>query len=152
MRKVLSSLALGSLLVLGTHADAREASAKTQRAPDSARTQKVPDQQLIDKMTFGYGIICNTSQQIQRYLALYQGRTSAEEAAQTVNDETKNPGGCGMASIAFLPGDFLGTVNVTGGQMRMLQIVVLAMKTEKGWERVPPTLQYTALFVKLDEA
>lgn len=105
-----------------------------------------------DKATFGYGVICDTSQQIQRYLALYQGETSAEEAAHSVNTETKKPGGCGMASIAFIPGDYLGTVNVSGGQMKMIQIVVLAMQTERGWQRVPPTLQYTALFVKLDEA
>ena len=105
-----------------------------------------------EQVTFGYGIICNTSQQIQRYLTLYRGDTSAEEAAQTVNAESKTPGGCGMASIAFIAGDSLGTVDITGGQMKMIQIVVLAMKTESGWQRITPTLQYTALFVKLDEA
>lgn len=108
--------------------------------------------EAADKLSFGYGIICNTSEQIERYLTLYRGETSAEEAAQAVNTETKSPGGCGMASIAFISGDYLGSVNVSGGVMRMVRIVVLAMKTENGWSTISPTPQYTALFVKLDEA
>src|SRR5262245_4942606 len=145
--RVFRCLALISFLALGLQTDAF-----AQKTQNRGGAQSGGTTQKTEKLTFGYGIICNTSQQIQRYLTLYQGKTTAEEAAQAVNVETKNPGGCGMASIAFIAGDYLGEVNVSGGQMRMVQIVVLAMETEKGWQRVPPTVQYTALFLKLEEA
>ncbi len=69
-----------------------------------------------------------------------------------MNTETNSPGGCGMASIAFVSGDYLGDVNVPGGIMRVVKILVFAMKTPEGWQSILPTPQYTALFVKLDEA
>ena len=105
-----------------------------------------------NNLTFGHGIICDTSQQIQRYLTLYKNDTSPAMAADTVNTETKSPHGCGMAQVAFIPGDELGSVSVSGGMMRMLRITVYAMRSDSGWVRVSPTPQYTAIFIKMDEA
>ncbi len=107
---------------------------------------------LPSNLSFGVGVICDTPDQIRRYLTLYQGPTTAEQAATAVNTETNSPGGCGMASIAFVSGDYLGDVNVPGGIMRVVKILVFAMKTPEGWQSILPTPQYTALFVKLDEA
>ena len=50
-----------------------------------------------------------------------------------------------------------GTVNVLeacrrAGVMRVVQIVVLAKKTERGWVRVTPTSQCTAVFFTFDDA
>ncbi len=107
---------------------------------------------LSSNLSLGVGVICDTHDQIKRYLTLYQGSTTAEQAATAVNSETNSPGGCGMASIAFVTGDFLGNVNVPGGIMQVVKILVVAMKTQEGWQSISPTPQYTALFVKLDEA
>ena len=107
---------------------------------------------LPSNLSLGVGVICDTQDQIKRYLTLYQGPTTAEQAATTVNTETNSPGGCGMASIAFVSGDFLDNVNVPGGIMRVVKILVFAMKTQDGWQSISPTPQFTALFVKLDEA
>ena len=145
MRVVLPFTLVASLC-LGLHGGAF-----AQEAADHGAPKAGPEKPAAD-LSVGVGVICDTAEQMKLYFAHYRGDTSAEAAADMVNTETKSPGGCGMASVAFLPGDFVENVAVTGGVMRMLKIVVFAMKTEKGWEMIAPTQQYTALFVKLDEA
>jgi len=125
-------------------------------AQQNAIAQKTGDRKSSDQkasdIAFGHGVLCNTAQQMQRYLTLYRGETTPEAAVQAVNTETKAPGACGFAYVAFVPGNMVGSVSVTGGVMRMMQIIVVARKTERGWVNVTPTKQFTALFDKADEA
>ena len=108
------------------------------------------------KLQVGFGVVCDTSAQMERYLTLYRGDISPETALRIVNSEANNAVAgspvCGMASIAFAPGGEVGTVNVSGGMMHIMQITVVAMKTHRGWFKVPPTIQYTAMFEELTEA
>jgi len=107
--------------------------------------------QTADEFAVGHGVVCSTAKQIGRYLTLYKETSSPIKAIQAVNSEAKNPGACGITSIVFISRNIIGSVEVSGGVMRLIQIVVLAKKTEHGWVRVTPTEQYTAVFVTLDE-
>src|SRR5262245_28631418 len=109
-----------------------------QEGADHQSVPKADDKKPAPDLSVGVGVICDTAEQMKLYFVHYEGNTSAEAAADMVNTETKSPGGCGMASVAFLPGDFVENVSVSGGVMRMLKIMVFAMKTEKGWEMIPP--------------
>jgi hypothetical protein len=121
-------------------------------AQTGAYAQKAKSKTKLEDLAFGQGVLCNTAQQIERYLALYRNDTTPETAVQTVNTETRSPGACGFAYVAFIPGDSVGTVNVSGGVMRMMKITVLARKNERGWIQVMPTQQFTALFDEAEEA
>ena len=100
----------------------------------------------------GVGVICDTAEQMQRYLTLFKDDTSPQVAIQTINSETPGQGACGMALVAFLEGNHIGAIEVSGGIMRIMQITVVAMKTPSGWLSVTPTQQYTAFFEKAEEA
>ena len=121
-------------------------------AQQGAIAQQKSQPPKSDDIAYGNGVLCNTVEQMQRYLVLYRGETAPEAAVQKVNLEMKAPGACGFAYIAFVPHSIVGSVNVTGGVMKMVQITVLARKTERGWVNVIPIQQYTALFDKADEA
>ena len=108
--------------------------------------------QTAGQFAIGHGVVCDTQKQIERYLALYKEHSRPEIAVQTVNAETENPTACHISWIAFIPGQIIGSVEVSDGVMRVTQIVVLVKKTERGWIRETPRPQYTAVFVPFDEA
>ena len=110
-------------------------------------------QEQETEVKFGVGIICDTAQQVERYLViLNNGTASSKNALQAVNTEAKNPNACGMAAIAFLPDKQIGSVNTSNGAIRVMRIEIIATVTEAGWHQVPVTVQYTALVEKFEEA
>jgi len=98
----------------------------------------------------GIGLICNSEQQVQRYLALHD--QPPEKAIQLVNTEAADPNACSMAAIAFTRGKQGAAVPAPGGQMKITQIKIIAAQTPFGWQPVTGLVQYTAIFEKLDEA
>jgi hypothetical protein len=100
----------------------------------------------------GVGLICNSEEQVQRYLSLHVKDQSPESAIQLVNTEAQDPTACSIAAIAFTRGKEGETVPAPGGQMKITQITIVAAQTPFGWQRVQGLVQYTAIFEKLDEA
>ena len=103
-------------------------------------------------LEMGVGLICNSEEQVQRYLALHKPDQPPASALQLVNDEAQDPNTCSLSAIAFIRGNEGPSVLVTGGRMKITQIVVVAAQTPLGWQRVPDFVQYTAIFEKLEEA
>jgi hypothetical protein len=100
----------------------------------------------------GIGLICNSEQQVQRYLSLHVKDQSPEAAIQRVNTEASDPNACSMAAIAFTRGKERAAVPAPGGQMKIMEIKIVAAQTPFGWQPVTGLVQYTAIFEKLDEA
>ena len=103
-----------------------------------------------DGLKVGIGIVCDGSNQVERYLSLYRGEGSPMAALQAVNAEAHKTA-CGMAKIAFVFGEQVGIVRQKDGQMRIVQIIVVATQVHGGWRQIPPTVQYTAVFEKFEE-
>jgi hypothetical protein len=115
----------------------------------SAIAQTKPAEPSVE---VGVGLICNSEQQVQRYLALHTKDESPERAIQHVNTEAADPNACSMAAIAFTRGKEGAAVPAPGGQMKIMEIKILAAQTPFGWQPVTGLVQYTAIFEKLDEA
>jgi hypothetical protein len=102
----------------------------------------------------GAGLICNSEQQVERYLALH-GKDQSPEATmaaiQAVNTEARDSNACALLTIAFIRGDEGKSVPAPGGLMKITQIMVLATETPGGWRRTVPTIQFTAIFQELEE-
>ena len=109
------------------------------------------DQQR-QSLEVGIGLICNSAAQVERYLALHVKDESPDEAIKVVNAEVQDPNACALAAIAFVRGEEGKSVPAPGGLMKITQVMILATQTPAGWQRVPPIVQYTAIFEKLDEA
>lgn len=100
----------------------------------------------------GAGLICNSAEQVERYLALHIADSAPENAVKKVNDEVNDPNACALAAIAFVRGEQGKTLQAAGGFMKVTEVVIVALQTPAGWQRVQPILQYTAIFEKLEEA
>ena len=101
----------------------------------------------------GAGLVCNSVQQVERYLAHYtKGDQSPDAAVQAVNVESHDANACALVSIAFVRGEQHAAVPAPGGQMRIVQIRVIAAQTPEGWAQFDDLVQYTAIFEKLEEA
>ena len=100
----------------------------------------------------GAGVVCDSAQQIERYVALKAEGTAPQQAIQLVNAEANNPEACALLLIAFIPRAQVGNLSVTGGMLRVFEITVVAAATHAGWTRVPEITQYTAVFVKMQDA
>lgn len=99
-------------------------------------------------IAIGRGIICDTPEQMQRYVAVFKG--NAQDALTAVNHEAKKDNACAPAVVAYLAGDAIATARNNDGQaFRVVKILVLGVVTDLGVQQVAPFPQFTV--VKVDE-
>jgi hypothetical protein len=94
-------------------------------------------------MDVGRGVICNTVQQIERFVALEsEGREDAV-ALRTVNDEVQNATACNLALVTFSGSKSIGQLAVKGKPVSILEITVHAFGNGSVWRQIPAIVQYT---------
>jgi hypothetical protein len=95
-----------------------------------------------DKIEIGQGVVCDTLEQVQRYVALRGNGAETSGALQTVNNEARN-GACGVALVMFSAGAHVADLTVQGKFLSILQINVHAIGKGPVWMKVPDTIRYT---------
>lgn len=109
-------------------------------------------QERKQSLEVGVGLICNSEAQVERYLALHVADQPPDAAIQLVNAEAQDPNACALAAIAFVRGEQGKAVKTPSGVMKITQVTIIGAQTPAGWQRVPPLVQYTAIYEKLEEA
>lgn len=103
----------------------------------------------------GRGVICDTQEEVKRYVTLFDGDSDA--ALGAVNREAQKADACIVAAIVFIPGSENTSENVTDamarnekeGAFRIVPILVTGVVKPHGIEQVPPFPQFT--LVKVEE-
>jgi len=98
------------------------------------------------KTAIAVGMLCDTAQQVERYVALYNEGATAQTALETVNNEHSDPRACEIMTAMLTVGEQVATVAVTGGSVQVVAVTIVATKTGAGWQRTAPMVQYTAVF------
>ena len=98
-----------------------------------------------DNISIGVGIICNTSEQMQRLVGLRLTGQDVPRAVSTVNDEVKDPRACGVAAVAFMSDKMVDIKNVNGKMVQIVRITVLAAFDGRQWSRIPVMTQYALI-------
>lgn len=88
----------------------------------------------------GQGLICDTAQQAEEWVAYVEANDQQEVT------------GCMVAQVAFLRGEEAKAILVKRGQIHITKILVIALVTPMGLMRVPPNEQYTIFLQKLEES
>lgn len=124
-----------------------------QAQSDTPNKQTDTPNQSIDETAAqaAVGVFCDTPEQLQQYIKLHVAGAEPASALQTVNTESHNPRACGVLTTAFIENKEVSHVSISEGILRLVQITVIATRSALGWQRVTPTIQYTALFVKATE-
>lgn len=91
----------------------------------------------------GQGLICDSAQQLHRFVDMRNEGRQAEEAVRTINEEAKNPIACGSIMAAFAPGKPVDKMKMLGEAVEVIEITVIAISHDgASWTKVPPTTQY----------
>jgi hypothetical protein len=95
-------------------------------------------------LSIARGIICDTPEQAQRFIALRSRGSEAIQALQVINREANKPGACGEAIVAFRTGEPVENT----GLANIVKITVLAFSDGARWSQVPATVQYAVVVPK----
>ena len=103
------------------------------------------DRQDINKpdVEVGDALVCDTREQVERYIASYDGDQQA--AVSAVNREAGNPSACGVVSAAFVRGTRVGAASHGNMAFEIVRILVVGIDSPGGFRNVRPA-PYFAVF------
>jgi hypothetical protein len=107
-----------------------------------AKAQEDLPPKAPDKIEIGQGVICDTPQQVERYVSLRGNGTETNVALQTVNEEAHVPV-CSVARVMFSAGARIAGFSLQGRLLSIIQINVLAFGNGQVWMKIPATIRYT---------
>jgi hypothetical protein len=96
-------------------------------------------------ISIGGAIICDTSEQAQRYVTLRNSGNEAVAALQVVNTEANKATACGAAVVAFRRGETVGSERIGGERVDVVKVTVLAFNNGEGWMMMPETEQFAII-------
>jgi hypothetical protein len=114
--------------------------AQTEQIPAAVAPQNPAPSE--EKIEVGQGVVCDTRQQIERFVALRSNGAEAEMALREVNDESHEQV-CGVAKVMFSAGERIGGMAVQGRLLTILQISVHAFSNGPVWMKIPATVRFT---------
>jgi hypothetical protein len=93
-----------------------------------------------ERVEIDTNLICDTSQQVERFVTLLdENKGSAEAAIEAVNEENKTQDACVIATAAYRRAGVASTVKNTEATFDVTRIVVIGVYTVNGLERSMPT-------------
>jgi len=96
-------------------------------------------------MEVGDVLVCDTQEQVERYVAHYHGDNEA--AVRAVNREENDPRACGVATAAFVRGPQMATARAENMAFEIIRILVLGIDSQDGFRPVQPAPYFTAFGV-----
>jgi hypothetical protein len=93
-------------------------------------------------------MICDTQQQVERFVRFLNVGGNAQSAIRLVNTEAENPSACAVGTIAYVRGDKIGMARTQSDAFQIVQILVLGVGTQAGMRPVPPATFYTLVKIK----
>jgi hypothetical protein len=107
-----------------------------------AQAQENLPPQAAEKLEIGQGVICDTAQQVERYVALRGNGAETNVALRTVNDEA-HVAACSVALVMFSAGGRVAGLTAQGRLLSIIQINVHAFVNGPAWMKIPATIRYT---------
>ena len=99
-----------------------------------------------DRIEIDTNLICDTQQQVERFVTLLDEKSgSAEAAIDAVNEENKTVDACLIATAAYRRAGVAGTVKNAEATFDVMRIVVVGVYTVNGLERSMPTEFFTLI-------
>ena len=97
-----------------------------------------------DRVEIDTNLICDTSQQVERFVTLLdQNGGSAEAAIAAVNEENKTQDACVIATAAYRRAGVAGMAKNNEATFDVVKIVVIGVYTVNGLEQSLPTEFFT---------
>jgi hypothetical protein len=96
----------------------------------------------VTEIEIGSGLVCDTREQVQRYVELFRGDPVA--AAEAVNKEVGKDEACAFGTVAFVRGAEVARVRDNEDKsVRIAEILVVGIGTWNGMMRIEPQRWFT---------
>jgi hypothetical protein len=103
-----------------------------------------------DEIQVGTGLVCDTRQQAERFIALYEG--NAQKAVRSVNAEVQDETACGIIDMAYTAGAPLTTARHKDATFQIVPVLMVGVVTEDGIQRVKPVPFFSIVAIDEREA
>jgi hypothetical protein len=94
-------------------------------------------------LEIGQGMVCDTPDQVERFVALRGDGRDVAVALQTVNNEAHDSAACDFALIAFTDSKPIAARVIQGRLAAIIQIMVHAVGNGETWRTMPAHARYT---------
>ncbi len=96
------------------------------------------------RVQVGTTVICDTQQQMERFVVVFDGDYAS--AMNKVNAEENNPTACIGATMAYVQGNELSKAKSnTLGTYNIIRVLVLAITTPMGFQRIQPAAFFSII-------
>jgi hypothetical protein len=87
------------------------------------------------------GVFCDTQQQMERYVALFNGDTQV--ALNAINTEVNDPTACVYGTIAYIRGPEIATARNGSGAYHIVRVIVVGFMTHFGFRASAPAASFS---------
>jgi hypothetical protein len=94
-------------------------------------------------LEFGQGIVCDTPEQVERFVGLREDGRDAVDALQTINNESPGSTACDVALVAYTDSKPITARVIQGKLASVVQIMVHAVGNGATWRTITAHARYT---------
>ena len=94
-------------------------------------------------LEFGQGIVCDTPEQVVRFVGLREDGRDVIDALQTINNDSRGSMACDVALVAYTDSKPIAERVIQGKLASVVQIMVHAVGTGATWRTIPAHARYT---------
>jgi hypothetical protein len=91
----------------------------------------------------GQGIVCDTPEQVDRFVGLRGDGKDVIDALQTINNKSHSATACDVALVAFTDSKPVAERVIQGKLAVIVQIMVQAVGNGVSWRTIPAQVRYT---------
>jgi hypothetical protein len=102
------------------------------------------------QVQIGKGVVCDTQQQMERFVALFHGDEQA--ALEAVDAEANDPKACGLVDMAYVRGPAVETARSRDATFNIVRVLVVGVMTRSGLQSTVPTALFSVERVDEREA
>jgi hypothetical protein len=107
----------------------------------------VSAQAQAQKIEVGTGVFCDTHEQVERFVTLFDGDEVA--TMKQVNAEVNDPTACSIGTVAFVRGPNIGTARTKKGTFNIFRVLVVGVLTDSGFRSAVPAAIFS--IARIDE-
>lgn len=94
-------------------------------------------------LELGQGIVCDTPEQVERFVGLREDGSNVIDALQTISSESHGSMACDVALVAFTDSKPIAERVIQGKLASVVQIMVHAVGNGTTWRTIPAHARYT---------
>jgi hypothetical protein len=96
----------------------------------------------------GQGLVCDTPEQVERFVGLREDGMAVSDALKAVNTDTRDSMSCDVALVAFTDSKPIAARVIQGKLASVVRILVHAVGDGETWRTIPAHARYT---IKVEE-